>query len=128
MKVERAWQLRKGDLRAAVAARREFTRYLRGKSGQENARYDAALIFGELVANAVKCARAAVSVEVISDGWARLRVIDDGDCFDAAVIAPQPLDAESGRGLYIANALARDLTVNLGPERCEVNATLPVRF
>jgi anti-sigma regulatory factor (Ser/Thr protein kinase) len=93
----------------------------------EVARYDAALIFGELVANAVKCARTSVKVELLEDEWVTLRVTDDGDCFDLSSLRPQPLYAQSGRGSYIANQLARNIDVVSDHRKCEVTAVLPIR-
>jgi anti-sigma regulatory factor (Ser/Thr protein kinase) len=123
----REWRIGRGDLKGAAAARREFSRYLRAKPGGEDEHYDAALIFGELVSNAVKCARTSVSVELTENGWTELHVTDDGDCFDTENIRPQALEAESGRGLYIVNLLARRLDVTHGHDRCEVRAILPIR-
>jgi anti-sigma regulatory factor (Ser/Thr protein kinase) len=127
-KPERTWHIKRGDLKAATAARHAFSRYVRTKNAGDTASYDAALIFGELVSNAVRCARSSVSVEVIEDGWAELHVIDDGDCFDrAGRIVPAPVSAYGGRGLYIVNLLARTLDVSVGERRCEVTAVLPIR-
>jgi anti-sigma regulatory factor (Ser/Thr protein kinase) len=126
-RAERKWRIGRGDLKGAAAARRDFALYLRAKPGGDAAHYDSALIFGELVSNAVKCARTSVSVELLENGWAELCVTDDGDCFDTASICPQPVDAQSGRGLYIVNQLARRLNVTRGHERCEVRAVLPIR-
>jgi anti-sigma regulatory factor (Ser/Thr protein kinase) len=124
---EREWHIGRGDLKGATAARREFARYIDGKSACDDDRYSATLIFGELVANAVKCARTAVTVELMEDDWTELRVTDDGDCFDHSNIAPQPLMAQSGRGLYICNQLARHLDVAFHNHHCEVTAELPIR-
>jgi anti-sigma regulatory factor (Ser/Thr protein kinase) len=125
---QREWRIKRGDLAACTAARREFSRYIDAKTAGDTERYDASIIFGELVGNAVKCARSAVSVEVLEDRWTSLRVTDDGECFDKSSIEPQPLDAQSGRGLYIVNQLARTLDVAKGDdEQCEVTAELPIR-
>ncbi len=126
-KTEREWLIKRGDLAGAAAARRDFTHYLSAKPAGASELQDSALIFGELVSNAVKCARTSVSVELLFDGWASLRVTDDGDCFDITSIAPQPLYAQSGRGLYIVNQLARNLNVAMHDRRCEVTAVLPIR-
>jgi anti-sigma regulatory factor (Ser/Thr protein kinase) len=126
-KTEREWRIQRGDLRRAVAARHEFARYLGAKAVGEAERYDASLIFGELVANAVKCARTSVSVELVENEWTSLRVTDDGDCFEENRIAPQPDDAQSGRGLYIVNRLARRLNIAREDRHCVVTAELPIR-
>jgi anti-sigma regulatory factor (Ser/Thr protein kinase) len=127
MTTEWAWRLERGDFAGVSTARHDFALYLRGKAADDDERYDAGLIFGELVGNAVKCARTSVSVELISNGWAALRVTDDGDCFDRSQIGPQPAGAESGRGLYIVDQLARDLTVDVSYRHCAVTAVLPIR-
>jgi anti-sigma regulatory factor (Ser/Thr protein kinase) len=124
---EREWHIGRGDLKGATAARRDFARYIDAKSPGDDDRFSATLIFGELVANAVKCARSGVTVELRENGWTQLRVTDDGDCFDQSHIAPQPLFAQSGRGLYICNQLARHLDVAFHNHRCEVTAELPIR-
>jgi anti-sigma regulatory factor (Ser/Thr protein kinase) len=124
---QREWWIKPGDLGACTAARREFSRYIDAKIAGDAERFDAAIIFGELVGNAVKCARSSVSVELLEDGWTSLRVTDDGECFDKSSIEPQPLDAQSGRGLYIVNQLARTLDIAKGDQLCEVTAELPIR-
>ena len=126
-RAEREWRISSGDLEGAAAARRDFALYLRAKPGSDAEHYTSTLIFGELVSNAVKSARTSVSVELLDGGWAKLRVTDDGDCFDTANICPQPLEAQSGRGLYIVNQLARRLDVTRGRQGCEVTAVLPIR-
>jgi anti-sigma regulatory factor (Ser/Thr protein kinase) len=126
-KAEREWQIRRGDLKGATQARHEFARYIKAKLPGAEERYDATLIFGELVGNAVRCARSCVSIELSENGWTQLRVTDDGDCFDASAIAPQPVEAQSGRGLYIVNQLARNLKVAHSDQCCEVTAVLPIR-
>lgn len=121
------WTIQRGDLKAATAARREFTKYVRSKHASEDASYDATLIFGELVSNAVKCARHSVRVEVLEDTWTSLRVVDDGDCFDQPTMPMPPVEAQSGRGLSIVNQLALNLDVAVSKQRCEVTAVLPIR-
>jgi anti-sigma regulatory factor (Ser/Thr protein kinase) len=124
---EREWHIQRGDAQAATRARHDFARYLRGTSAGENERFDATIIFGELVANAVKSARNDVSVQVLTDGWLSLRVSDDGECFDRACLAAMPQYATSGRGLFIVDQLARQLHVDFRNERCEVTAELAIR-
>jgi anti-sigma regulatory factor (Ser/Thr protein kinase) len=119
--VTRRWSIAKGDQREAERARHEFCADLTGSVAEL---FDAELIFGELVANAVKCARTSVSVELVIHRNATLRVIDDGDCFDLKAIGPKPYYAIGGRGLYIVRSLARRLTVNLSDDKCEVTAVL----
>jgi anti-sigma regulatory factor (Ser/Thr protein kinase) len=119
------WRIRKGDFAAASAARRDFAARLRRREVALSSAHDAQLIFGEVVSNAVRRARAIIEVDVLCDARIDLRVSDDGECFDKAGIAPAPLLAEGGRGLYIARALARDFDVSVKDGRCVVSATLP---
>jgi two-component sensor histidine kinase len=128
-KPERTWRIDRGNFKAATDARHDFSRYLRAKKNADETQcFDATLIFGELVSNAVRCAHSSVSVEIVEAGWTELHVIDDGDGFDrASHVAPAALTASSGRGLYIVNLLARDLAVSVGNRRCEVTAVLPIR-
>ena len=127
METDREWVIDRGDLKGVSSARRDFSRYLNDKCSDDQGCYDAALIFGELVANAVRCARTSVSVELRNNGCSVLRVVDDGDCFERPNVAPQPPLAQSGRGLYIVSCLARELRVAAGHHHCEVTAVLPVR-
>lgn len=53
-----------------------------------------------------------------------VRVTDDGECFGESAVAPAPLMAESGRGLYIAKQLAADFRVTLQNGKCIVSAIL----
>jgi anti-sigma regulatory factor (Ser/Thr protein kinase) len=128
METDREWVIERGDLRGVSSARREFSRYLSLRCGDDPGCDDAALIFGELVANAVKCARSSVSVQLRNNGCSELRVIDDGDCFERPNVVPQPLHAQSGRGLYIVSMLARNLSVDVGDHHCEVTAELPIHI
>ncbi len=122
----RSWRLRPGDQRAVCQARDEFAAQLRSKHIDADECHDAMLIFGELVANAVKSARSRVVVELKADGWLTLHIVDDGDCFAGDNIAPRPLCAEDGRGLYIVRQLARELRVTPREHRCEVTAVLRI--
>lgn len=123
MRMTRHWSIAKGDQREAERARHEFCADL---TGSADGLFDAELIFGELVANAVKCARSSVSVELVIKRNTTLRVTDDGDCFDLDSIGPKPYYSVGGRGLYIVQSLARRLTVNLADDKCEVTAVLPL--
>lgn len=120
------WRLETGDYRGASEARADFReRFLRGCEVEAGSLSE--LLFGELVANAVRHARSEVWVFAVSDGSAYLQVIDDGECFSQDAIAPQPLGAENGRGLYIASTIAQQLQVARIGERCVVTALLPMR-
>lgn len=125
---ERAWRIPRGDFAAASEARREFANYLNVQANDRSKHEDAELIFGEIVSNAVRCARSSVEIQLSCGSWATLRVIDDGDCFDESKISPRGPQAEGGRGLYIAKTLARSFSLSVNYGECIVSVTLPVRL
>jgi len=121
------WSLGRGAHNAAAVARTEFIAHLR-LCAALNADYNAAeLIFGELVANAVTHARERAIVRLWFDDWAHLSVRDDSGSFGQRPIAPAPAHVESGRGLYIVKALARELNIEGTDAGWIVTAQLPVQ-
>lgn len=78
----------------------------------------AELVFGELVGNAARHAPGTIDVELSWDDRSTpvLHVVDEGPGFEAEATLP-PLDAESGRGLYLVRHLTRAFTVTIVPER-----------
>ena len=120
------WLLKKGDYAGARAARIEFRMRFLQRCADETACANAELVFGELVSNAVRHAESEVRVSARFDGIATVHVTDDGNCFSPKSARPQPVEAESGRGLYIASVIASDLIVERMGARCVVTAVLPV--
>ena len=88
---------------------------------------EAALVLGELLANAVEHARGAVEVVVVLSG-SRLvvEVRDDGPGISAVPAQRAPEDAESGRGLHIVRALSREVDVRSTATGAVVRAVLDV--
>jgi len=125
------WQLKERDLEGVSAARRDFSLYLQARS-DERAAPDfgaEAIIFGELVGNAVKYGREPISVWVEpGPSHALLHVSDCGNCFDLARLRTADPGEIGGRGVTIASALARSLTVRVHDSECCVTAELPVRL
>lgn len=121
------WYFEVPDSSSALRRRPDFVRYLRsyGADGED---YEAAeLIFGEIVANAM--VHAPGPLEVLVDwpeGRATLHVSDEGPPIRVVHDLPDPM-SESGRGLVVANRLARGLTSTLTSVGKTVVATLPVR-
>ena len=121
------WYLEPGDQGASRALRQEVRAYLRRHAEPGSELGDAELVLEELVGNAVRHAGGPVWVSL---SWRELsptvRVLDLGPGFDPALLGAvraAPLDrggaaegledvdpfllAESGRGLFLVNALAR---------------------
>jgi len=122
----REWRLRSGDHAAAYRARREFAQELLGLPCQSADYASAELIFGELVHNAVRHEATEVQVALEVDEAVRLRVTDDGPGFWVSEPRPTPPNAETGRGLGIVRAVARDLNVEHFDGTCVVTAVLPL--
>jgi anti-sigma regulatory factor (Ser/Thr protein kinase) len=98
--------------------------------GTPEAEYDAAeLIFGELISNVIRYASARVTVSLDWTAEFPTLCVADGDRYAPPVIAlPADPLAESGRGLFIVNSLAKAFSVDHTPETGSVAcATLPVR-
>ena len=129
--MRREWNLKERDLEGVSAARRDFTEYLKACS-DERATPDygaAAIIFGELVGNAVKYGREPISVWVEPGAsHALLHVRDCGSCFELKRLRVAETGAIGGRGVTIVAALARSLTVRVLDKECCVTAELPVRL
>ena len=124
MQMAATWRIAHGDLAAGSRARREFGAYLQTYATDPARQSAAELIFGELVANALKCSRTTVLVELYKDP-STLRVVDDGLCFDPVAILRAPIYSEGGRGIQIVKTLARFLTVEARDAWCFVTAILP---
>lgn len=122
----KVWEIGSRDAVAASDARRQFREHLsRNRDGIDSVR-EAEIVFGELVANALRCARRHVIVEVEIGDRVILRVIDDGDCFDLERVGQAAPQSAGGRGLQIATALTHRLTVEQNPTGCVVTAVLRV--
>jgi hypothetical protein len=121
------WYFEGPDSTSALHRRADFVRYLRSY-GAEGEDYDAAeFIFGEIVCNAM--VHAPGPIEVLVDwpeGRATLHVSDEGAPVRVVRDLPDPLD-EHGRGLAVANRLARGLTSTPNSVGKTIVAKLPVR-
>jgi anti-sigma regulatory factor (Ser/Thr protein kinase) len=116
------------DSTGALRRRTDFVRYLRSL-GAADEDYDAAeLIFGEIVANAAVHAPGPMQVLVDwPEGRATLHVTDEGLPIRIIRNLPDPM-AEHGRGLAVANRLARGLSMEPNSLGKTVSAKLPVRL
>ncbi len=125
----KSWKFKRQDYDAACLGRREFRQLLaqRHRSADLGAHE---LVFGELVANAVRHGDEPISVDVVlSDGTVQIRVQNAGDCFNLEhLLAASPAaTATGGRGLKIVRALVETLTVEHRPSHlCRVTAVLKI--
>ena len=116
------WDLETG-LDQAGRGRRALTGWL-GEQGRPCD--DAALVAGELLANAmVRASSAVVLAARLTGGQLHLEVRDDGAGFEGAAADPRPED-ERGRGLAIVGALAQDVRVSSSPTGSSVSVVLDV--
>jgi anti-sigma regulatory factor (Ser/Thr protein kinase) len=92
--------------------RREIAQALRQYGASDGEIADSELIFSELVGNVVRHTPGEVEVALdLSAGAPVLHVLDRGPGFTFHARLPSDVMAESGRGLYIASMVARDVVV-----------------
>ena len=123
------WYFDVEDSTSALHRRGEFVTYLRtyGAPGEDYA--GAELIFGEIVANAIVHAPGPLGVCVDwPEGRATLRVTDEGPPIRVTGTLPADPLAEHGRGLAVANRLARGMSTEPTAVGKTVVAKLPVRL
>jgi DNA-binding NarL/FixJ family response regulator/anti-sigma regulatory factor (Ser/Thr protein kinase) len=121
------WYLDPEQAHGASALRREVLAYLRRHATPESDLQGAALVVGELLANARQHAPGPAWVRVDwTEDRPQLEVHDLGPGF-AVDARPPPADAERGRGLFLAHAFAGDLArAGKRAGGSKVTATLPV--
>jgi anti-sigma regulatory factor (Ser/Thr protein kinase) len=121
------WTFDGRDARAASEVRRRLLAYLR-TNGHRDADYASAeLVVGELVGNVV---RHAPGVAEVAIEWREetptLHVLDRGPGYDCCPDLPSGA-SESGRGLFLVSALAREFSLTRRPERgSHARAVLPI--
>jgi len=104
------------DLRMAHEARRIFMSFLRELAAPDADFDGAELVFGELVGNVVRHAPGEIRVTTgWQDGFATLTVCDRGGGYDGVTHLPRDPLSESGRGLFLVNALTRHFEVSPRP-------------
>jgi PAS domain S-box-containing protein len=109
---EHEWRFVSTDARTGANARRDAGELIARWTGVEDARFAGELVFGELIANAVRHAPGGLRViaETAGDGIARLTVEDSGYGFTPTDNDIDPLE-ESGRGLSLVRAVADDVKI-----------------
>lgn len=125
----RRWSFDAENARAAQDARGQFVRYLRAKAAPGGDISMAELVFGELIGNVVRHAPGSIEIDLDWSGECPvLHVIDRGRPFDGVSNLPDNVLSESGRGLFIVNALTRSLRIEHIPGYGNhVTAELPLR-
>lgn len=127
----RRWQFEAADARSAYTFREEyFESLLRLCGASEDDLATCGLIYAELIGNAVRHAPGPLSVTMeIRGGDVILHVIDKGPGFTYDPHLPANVWAESGRGLFLINALAYEARAERIPGRgSHITVTLPVHL
>jgi anti-sigma regulatory factor (Ser/Thr protein kinase) len=122
------WNFRSKSMHDARSTRAEFMRALRSDASAKSDLAAAELIFGELIGNVVQHAPGPVCVRLDWPGEkALLSVHDEHAPFTPRFRLPADPLAESGRGLYIARALATSFNVtHISGDGTKVTVGLPV--
>ncbi len=121
------WQFLAKDVRGVTAARREFTAHLRSVSRSEANLEAAALIFGELIANAIKYGDDPITATLeCNDRCATLVIEDGGAGFVREELRPAEPHATGGRGFAIATTLAKSIRLEQLTDRFRITVELPV--
>lgn len=106
------WQFDVSDSAAAYAIKRKVLEAVIDALGDKADLGGCELIFGELVGNALRYAPGRLSLSLSTDEHGvLLHVMDDGPGFDGFRTLPYNVWSESGRGLFIVNAIAESLDI-----------------
>ncbi len=110
------WSLVTADAREATRARIAVRQFLALEAEDERSDLDAAeLIVGELVANVIRHAPGAIGINVSWRGHDAVLIVSDrGPGVPAVRCAPDG-QATSGRGLFLIQALAHEVTIDAVP-------------
>jgi anti-sigma regulatory factor (Ser/Thr protein kinase) len=121
------WEIDGGDYVGAAKARKDFAARLRRFSQPQSDHQAAVLIFGELIANALKHGRGRVRAQLsVGSPYAVLCVQDDGNGFTLEHVRTPEKTQLGGRGLFIVKLLAPSLRVARDADGFRVIAELPV--
>lgn len=128
--VEKTWRFHSSDAHAARMSRKELMAFIQCFTEDQDALFEAELILGEILANAVEHAPGLAEVHIDWTGEnAVVTVADTGPGLSHASPA-LPCDdfSENGRGLFLVHALAEQVTVSNSCEHgTKLRAVLPVR-
>ena len=123
------WSFEADDAEAAQDARGGFVEYMRSMAQEGADLFNAELIFGELVSNVVRHAPGPIDIAAVWQAdFATLHVIDRGTGFDLISALPKDVMSETGRGLFVVDALSEEFAVmNLPGRGAHAKVRLDVR-
>jgi PAS domain S-box-containing protein len=105
------WSFDANDSRTAHAARREFVARLAAAGVKPDAVLSCETVFGEIVGNAARYTPGPIDMSLFRDGERfTLAALDRGPGFTWNAALPSEM-AESGRGLFLIDALSYGVTV-----------------
>ena len=110
------WSLVTADAREATRARIAVRQFLALQADEEESDLDAAeLIVGELVANVIRHAPGAIGINVSWKGHEAILIVSDRGPGVPVVRCVPAGDATCGRGLFLIQALAREVKIDAVP-------------
>jgi anti-sigma regulatory factor (Ser/Thr protein kinase) len=121
----KTWVFTANDYESARRARREFSSFIARNVAGTEAVYDSTLIFGELVGNAVRHVGGKVMAELAMSGRQPVLCISDTAADSRLRVPKGDFESETGRGLKIVIALARDVWVERRRNGKTICAALP---
>jgi anti-sigma regulatory factor (Ser/Thr protein kinase) len=121
------WSLVTADAREASGARREIRRFLANEADAGSDLDAVETIVGELVANVIRHAAGPIGIYVAWDGATAVAIVADRGPGIPPVRCVPDMDATSGRGLFIVQALARCVDIDSsGANGSRITVGLPV--
>lgn len=111
----KTWRFHSSDSQMAHISRHELVEFIQTFNADPNAVFAAELILGEILANSVEHAPGLVEIQI---DWTAekpvVTVVDTGPGLRNRLLElPQDLLAESGRGLFLINALSDAVSLSL---------------
>jgi len=122
------WVFKTDDYESARRARHEFASYIERCRASADAVAESAVIFGELVGNVVRHVGGEVRVQLTMDGSQPVLCVSDRAAFSRVEIPNRAPESETGRGLRIVHALAREVWIERGQSSKTICAALPCRL
>ena len=123
------WRFHSSDAHTAHTSRREIVRFIRSLATDHDQIFACELILGEILANTVEHAPGLVEVRL---DWTRAKPVaivrDTGPGLEQYVARlPDDVLSEDGRGIYLINALADEVTVRQASGYgTEIRVVLPI--
>ncbi|HWT06284.1 MAG TPA: ATP-binding protein [Xanthomonadales bacterium] len=115
-----AWRFHCEDAESARSARASFVEYLGRRGVKDEALAGAELVFGELLANAVRHAPGPIDISLSWEDLVPVLTVSDrgpGIREPAGTKLPEDVLSQAGRGLFLVRALAGDPNISQRSER-----------